>query len=132
MNLSDIIKNYRTINNLTMQEFADECGLSKGYISMLENGRRPRNNKEVIPSLDTYMKLSEAMHISLANLLGNLNIEYEYHDKKTGYFKFFFPGDDYTDQLEDCLSVLNDSGKKELIKYAKLLAASDEYKKEED
>lgn len=131
MNLSTIIKNYRLANNLTMQEFADACGLSKGYISMLENGRHPRNNKEVIPSLDTYRKLSEAMNVLLDDLLHSLDIEYGYHDKDEKCFKFFFPEDEYTKQLNDAVSNLNDAGKQELIKYTKLLSASDEYRKED-
>ena len=37
MKLSEYIKIYRKANKMTVQEFADKAGLSKGYISQLEN-----------------------------------------------------------------------------------------------
>ena len=37
MKLSEYIKNYRKANKMTLQEFADKAGLSKGYISQLEH-----------------------------------------------------------------------------------------------
>ena len=36
MELGQIIKDYRALNNLSMQEFADRAKISKGYVSMLE------------------------------------------------------------------------------------------------
>ena len=42
MELNELIKLFRETNDYTMQEFADRCGLSKGYISMLEKGVQPR------------------------------------------------------------------------------------------
>ena len=41
MTLGDVIKEYREKNKMTMQDFADRAGLSKGLISMLEKSRRP-------------------------------------------------------------------------------------------
>ena len=65
-----IIKNYRELNNLTMQDFANKSGLSKGYISMLEKNKHPRNNKEIVPSITTFNKVAIAMGISLDQLVG--------------------------------------------------------------
>lgn len=50
MTLGDIIKKYRKENNISMSEFASNCSLSKGYISMLENNINPRNNKPISPT----------------------------------------------------------------------------------
>ena len=36
MTLGDLIKNYREETGMSMDEFAEKSGLSKGYISMLE------------------------------------------------------------------------------------------------
>lgn len=116
MDLSTIIKEYRISHKLTMQEFADSCGLSKGYISMLENGRHPRNNKEVVPSLETYTKLSAAMHITLDELLTKLNIDYGYHDNEKNVFNFIFSEDNQNEtidvdvELEQLLSRINNGG----------------------
>lgn len=73
MTLGDLIKEYRDKNDLTMQEFANMSGLSKGYISMLEKNKHPQNNKEIIPSLDTFNKVASAMKITLNDILGAVN-----------------------------------------------------------
>ena len=69
MKLKDIIIRYREENNMTMQVFADKCGLSKGYVSMLESGLRPQTKQEIKPSLSTYKKIAAGMGISLDELL---------------------------------------------------------------
>lgn len=69
MTLGELIKKYRNTNGLTMQDFATRSGLSKGYISMLEKGKHPQNNKPIVPSIDTFGKVAKAMCISLNDLL---------------------------------------------------------------
>ena len=69
MKIGNVIKEYRMKHDLSMQEFADKCGLSKGYISMLEKGRHPQNGKEIVPSIDTVQKVAVVMGISIDKLL---------------------------------------------------------------
>ena len=69
MNLGELIRNYRNANGLTMQDFAARSGLSKGYISMLEKGKHPQNDKPIVPSIDTFSKVAKAMHTNLNELL---------------------------------------------------------------
>ncbi len=52
-----------------MQGFAARCGLSKGYISMLEKGKHPQSRRAIVPSIDTYVKLAKGMGLSLDELL---------------------------------------------------------------
>lgn len=73
MKLGSIIKDFRKQNNLTMQEFANISGLSKGYISMLEKGKHPQNNREIIPSIETVSKIATAMNLSLNELLESID-----------------------------------------------------------
>ncbi len=61
MNLGTLVKEYRTNNSLTMEEFAKKCGLSKGYISMLEKNQNPKSGKPIIPTLETIKLISNAM-----------------------------------------------------------------------
>lgn len=76
MKLSELIKTYRKENKLTMQTFADKSGLSKGYISMLENDFKPTNtNKKIIPSLDVFKKLANAMELDINHLLSSVDSE---------------------------------------------------------
>lgn len=69
MELREYIKQYREENGLSMQEFADRCGLSKGYISMLESGKHPQNKRAIVPSIETYGKLARGMNMSIDALL---------------------------------------------------------------
>ncbi len=69
MTLGYIVKQYRTDNDLSMDEFAKRCSLSKGYISMIENGINPRNNKPIAPTLPSIMKIASAMNMELEELL---------------------------------------------------------------
>lgn len=73
MKLGSIIKDFREQNNLTMQEFANISRLSKGYISMLEKGKHPQNNREIIPSIETVSKIATAMNLSLNELLESID-----------------------------------------------------------
>ena len=75
MTLGELIKKYRSANGLTMQDFATRSGLSKGYISMLEKGKHPQNNKPIVPSIDTFGKVAKAMCISLNELLVMVDVD---------------------------------------------------------
>ena len=69
MHLGDVIKKYRNEHGkMSMQAFADKCGLSKGYIAMLERNRNSKTGEPVIPSVETFMKVASAMKISLDEL----------------------------------------------------------------
>lgn len=74
MNLSEIIKEYRKENKLTMQELADRCGLSKGYISMLENKFKPTGRKkDIVPSIQAIKKISNGTGIDFDFLLSSID-----------------------------------------------------------
>jgi len=57
------VKKYRLIENITMQELADRCGLTHGYIRDLESLKIDKT-----PSLDTIAKLCNALSIEPQDL----------------------------------------------------------------
>ncbi|MBQ9832494.1 MAG: helix-turn-helix domain-containing protein [Clostridia bacterium] len=63
MEIGNIIKKYRKLNSVSMDEFAKRSGLSKGYISMLESGKNPKTGKPIAPSLETYESIALAMNL---------------------------------------------------------------------
>lgn len=73
MTIGNLVKTYRLEHDLPMQEFADRCGLSKSYISMLEKNVNPRNNKPIIPTIETYNKIAHGMNLGLDDLLKMLD-----------------------------------------------------------
>lgn len=75
MKLGTIIRSYREEHNLSLDELSNNCGLSKGYISMLENGINPRSNKPIAPTLPTLNKIASGLKIDLDKLLHLLDSE---------------------------------------------------------
>lgn len=73
MILGDIIKKYRTENNLSMDEFSKRCGLSKAYISILERNCNPVNDKQPIPSLETIKAVSSAVGMDFNGVIALLD-----------------------------------------------------------
>lgn len=69
MTLGGIVRRYREDNNISMDEFARRCSLSKGYISMIENNINPRNNKPIAPTLPSITKIASGMSLELDELL---------------------------------------------------------------
>lgn len=75
MTVGEVVNNYRSSNHLTMQEFADRCGLSKAYISMVEKGKHPQNNRKLVPNLETLAKLAKGMDTDINTFLSVLDLD---------------------------------------------------------
>lgn len=69
MYLGEVIHNYRKQHNMSMQNFADKCDLSKGYIAMLERNVNPKTGAPIVPSLETFAKVSAAMKMTINDLM---------------------------------------------------------------
>ena len=73
MKLGEIIANFRTKENISLGDFAKETDLSKTYIAMLEKGVNPSTDKEIIPSIQTLQRCATAMHMTLDELINQLD-----------------------------------------------------------
>ena len=62
--VGEIIKAQREEKKVSLVSFAREIGISPGYLSQLENGRK------VNPKLEVMLKIKEALDIDLDMLLG--------------------------------------------------------------
>lgn len=71
MTLSDLIREYRREHGLSQRQFASACGLSNGYISMLEKNENPKTGQPVTPSLPALKKIADGMGLSLQDLFSN-------------------------------------------------------------
>ena len=72
MTLGEIISEYRKRHNLSMDDFASASGISKSYISVLENNSRPGTNSPVMPTIETVYKAAKAMDVDEGGLFSNL------------------------------------------------------------
>lgn len=73
MTLGDYIKEYRTANRYSMEDFARRSGLSKAYVSILERNFNPSTKKAAIPSLETIKRVAIATGIDFNDLLAMLD-----------------------------------------------------------
>lgn len=64
MAISENIKKYRKKAGITQRELAEKCNCATGTIQQYELGKRQ-------PRLEQLQKISDALEISLSNLIGN-------------------------------------------------------------
>lgn len=80
MTLSQILKDYRQKNRISMRDFAKTVGISHQMIGVLETEKGGAERKKVTPSNATLKKLASAMGITLEELIraaDDIDIELE-------------------------------------------------------
>lgn len=71
--IGKVIKKYREEHDLSLRDFAKQCGLSHAYIDKLESGIDPVTGKPVSPTVATITAIAKAMgmnHEILMRLAG--------------------------------------------------------------
>ena len=63
MSFGDKLSNERKKKNITVRELARLCGVSRSYITLIENNTRPPG-KNMLPKLSRALKLSPAIIIN--------------------------------------------------------------------
>ena len=69
MTLREYIIAFRNEHDLTQREFANLCGLSNGYIAMIEAGKNPSTGKPIIPSITSVKKMASGMGMTVHSLM---------------------------------------------------------------
>lgn len=87
MTLGDIIKEFRELNSLNLEEFGRMSGLSKSYISMLENNKDPRGNP-INPSVETIDKVAGVLGVDLDDLMSKIDQDVVVNRKKESLTNF--------------------------------------------
>lgn len=68
MTLSELVVEYRTKHGLSQRKFARLCGLSNGFISMLEKNVNPNTGQPIVPGVENLQKLADAMGLTSTQL----------------------------------------------------------------
>ena len=69
MKLKDIVKAYRTKNDLTQREFAAKCqDVSHAYIAIIENDINPNTGKPPRPSIEKLESIAHGMGMTFEEL----------------------------------------------------------------
>lgn len=130
MELKEYLKEYRDSHDLSQRQFAEACGLSNGYISMIERGYNPKTKEPITCSLPTLQKLAAGMHISLNQLLTDIDdmpvdLTAEDHTGNRPALKTESrPIDPIDIELYDIIAGLPQDKKMEALHYLRYLAAS--------
>lgn len=73
MKIGDIITKYCSDHGLSYRQYALQCGVTNGYISMLINGANPKTGKPLRPTVETYAKLAAGMGMDINELFNMMD-----------------------------------------------------------
>ena len=124
MTLKDLVIKYRADNGLSQRQFALQCGLSNGYISMLEKGINPSTGAKITPTLPALSKLATGMHTTLNELftlVDDMDV-----DVKTPALSEEDGLASVDMEIISLLAGLSDAKKLQAISFLRFLAASEE------
>lgn len=124
MTLKDLVIKYRADNGLSQRQFALQCGLSNGYISMLEKGINPSTGAKITPTLQALNKLAAGMHTTLNELftlVDDMDV-----DVKTPTLSEEDGLASVDMEIISLLAGLSDAKKQQAISFLRFLAASEE------
>ena len=124
MTLKDLVIKYRGDNGLSQRQFALQCGLSNGYISMLEKGINPSTGAKITPTLPALSKLATGMHTTLNELftlVDDMDV-----DVKTPALSEEDGLASVDMEIISLLAGLSDAKKQQAISFLRFLAASEE------
>ncbi len=68
MRIGEIIREYLLEKGISQRQFAKDCGMSNGYISMLIKNTNTHSDKPITPSLTALLSISKAMGMTLDQL----------------------------------------------------------------
>lgn len=123
MKLSQVVSTYRQEHGISMDKFAKMCGVSKSYISMVENEVNPQSGKPIIPTIATLKKLANGMNMDIDTLISQTDDQQVNLSSKSDLA--FEEG-----LLLKKFRSLNVSGKEKALDYITLLADSSAYSKD--
>ena len=76
MKLGELVRAYREEHKLSQRAFAEICGVSNGYISLIERDEiDKRTGKPSKPKVDSLMAIAKGMGMSLQNLIDTVDVD---------------------------------------------------------
>lgn len=134
MTLGDVIREFRELNNLSMEEFAKMSNLSKSYISMLENNKDPRGNP-INPSLETIDKVATTIGVELDTLVSKIDQDVVVNRKKAPLSDFDSSEEEATTKwkfIRYCYEHASQEEKNKVLTILKVREKWSEYKEMEN
>lgn len=79
MSLSEYIKQYLQAHEISLNELSRQCGISKGYMSMIVQGVSPSSGKPIVPSIKILQRLANGTGITLNDLCASVDSYVDLH-----------------------------------------------------
>lgn len=119
MKLGDIIIKYRQEHGISQRQFAKDCGLSNGFIAMIEKGINPKTGQPLTPAFGTLTKLATGMHLTLGQLLAQIGDVKDMGEEFCVLVPVREGGIEY--ELRRVTEDMTDGQKQEVLRYAMYL-----------
>jgi len=131
MDLRSFIIKYRSEHSLSQRQFSEACGMSNGYISMIERGENPKTKLPVTPTLTALKKIASGMGMTLSALLTevddmDVNLIDNSSKKKTALNIESGLMDDTDSEIVSIILSLSQDKKAEALRYLRYLAKSED------
>ena len=129
MTLGDIIKSYRDENKVSMEYVANLCGITKGYVAMLEKNINSKTGRPVKPTIETIVKVCNGLHLDFNSVFDSLDDDYEINISPSPSSSSA-PELELTEQEARLVGIcrsLNEEGRERLVEYGDDLVASGKY-----
>ena len=126
MTLSELVVEYRAEHNLSQRQFAIQCGVSNGYIAMLEKNLNPKTGLPLIPKIPSLAKIASGMGMTLSELftvVEDMPVDLSYEDEKKPATD---DDDGLTNEIIHLLLGLSDTKKQEALSFVRFLASTSE------
>lgn len=131
MDLRSFLIKYRSEHDLSQRQFSEACGMSNGYISMIERGKNPKTQLPVTPTLTALKKIASGMGMTLSSLLTEVddmevNLTGDSSKKKTALNKESGLMDGTDSEIVSIILSLSQDKKAEALRYLRYLAKSED------
>ena len=131
MDLRNFIIKYRAEHGLSQRQFSEACGMSNGYISMIERGENPKTKLPVTPTLTALKKMASGMGMTLSALLTevddmDVNLIDNSSKKKTALNMEGGLMNDADSEIVSIILSLSQDKKAEALRYLRYLAKSED------
>lgn len=125
MTLGEIIKEYRNKNGVSMEYVANLCGITKGYVAMLERNVNSKTGRPVKPTIETIIKVCNGLHLDFDSVFDMLDDDYEVTISSS-------IGTNLDNKLLSVIHQLSPEAQEKVLEYAEDLLASKRYSRESD
>ena len=123
MTLAELIVNYRTSHSLSQRQMGMQCGLSTGYISLIEKEINPQTGKPMVPTLAVLNKIAKGMSMTIDELISVCDDMPVDINGKAASVNKDGQADALDKEIASLIFQLSPENKREAINYLRYLAA---------